>query len=94
MSKKQFDDLLKSVKGIEDKLEILINLQKTILPKPILGEEERKVLKFCDKKHTAEEIAKETGKTENNANVILSRLRDKGLIKSTGTKGRTVYERI
>jgi len=94
VSKKQFEELLKSVKAIEDKLEILINLQKTILPKPSLGKEEKKVLKFCDKKHTAEEIAKETGKTENNTKVILSRLRDKGLIKSVGTRGRTVYERI
>ena len=34
------------------------------------------------------------GKTENNVNVILSRLRDKGLIKSVDVKGRTVYERI
>jgi DNA-binding transcriptional ArsR family regulator len=43
---------------------------------------------------TVEEIAKGTEKTENNVNVILSRLRDKGLIKSVDIKGRTVYEKI
>jgi len=94
MDKKQFDELMKSLKGIDDKLEILINVQKATMPKPSIGKEEGKVLKLCDKKHTAEEIAKETGKTENNVNVILSRLKDKGLIKSAEIKGRTVYEKI
>jgi transcription initiation factor IIE alpha subunit len=94
MGKKQFDELLKSVKAIEGKLEILLNIHKATMPKPSIGKGERKVLKLCDKKHIAEEIAKETGKTENNVNVILSRLRDKGLIKSVDIKGRTVYEKI
>jgi len=94
MSKKQFEELMKSLKSIEDRLEILISVQKATMPKPSVGKEEKKVVKLCDKKHTAEEIAKETGKTENNVNVILSRLRDKGLIKSVEIKGRTVYERI
>ena len=57
MEKKQFDELMKSLKGIEDKLEILLNIQKATMPKPSIGKEERKVLKLCDKKHTAEEIA-------------------------------------
>jgi transcription initiation factor IIE alpha subunit len=85
---------MKSVKSIDDKLETLLNIHKATMPKPSIGQEEKKVLKLCDRKHTAEEIAKETGKTENNVNVILSRLRDKGLIKSVETKGRTVYEKI
>jgi transcription initiation factor IIE alpha subunit len=94
MDKKQFDELMKSLKGIENRLEILIGFQKAIMPKPSIGKEEKRVLKLCDKKHTAEEIAKETGKTENNVNVILSRLRDKGLIKSIEKKDKTVYEKI
>jgi DNA-binding transcriptional ArsR family regulator len=94
MSKKQFEELLKSLKGIEDKLEILINLQKTILPKPSLGDEERKVLKLCDRKHTIDDIVRETGKSENNVKVTLSRLRDKGLIRSVEIKNRLVYEKI
>lgn len=94
MDKKQFDELMKSLKGIEERLAILLSIQKATMPKPSIGKEEKKVLKLCDKKHTAEEIAKETGKTENNVNVILSRLRDKGLVKSVDIKGRTVYERI
>jgi biotin operon repressor len=94
MSKNQFDELLRALKGIEEKLGILINLQKVAMPKPKVTTEEKKILKLCDKKHTAEEIAKETGKTENNVNVTLSRLRDKGIIKSAEAKGRTVYEKI
>jgi len=94
MDKKQFDELMKSLGAIEDKLENLLNIQKATMPKPSIGKEEKKVLKLCDKKHTAEEIAKETGKTENNVNVILSRLRDKGLIKSVEIRDRTAYEKI
>lgn len=93
-NEKQFDEMVKSLKRIEEKLETLINLQKVAMPKPKVTAEEKKVLKLCDKKHTAEEIAKETGKTENNVNVTLSRLRDKGLIKSAEVRGRTVYEKI
>jgi transcription initiation factor IIE alpha subunit len=94
MSKEQFKELLKSLKGIEDKLEILINLQKMTLPKPSLGKEERKVLKLCDRKHTIDDIVRETGKSKNNVNVILSRLRDKGVIRSVEVKNRLVYEKI
>jgi transcription initiation factor IIE alpha subunit len=39
-------------------------------------------------------MAKATGKTQNNINVILSHLRDKGLIRSTEVKDAIVYEKI
>jgi hypothetical protein len=94
MSKRQFEELLKSLKNIEDKLETIITLQKTIVPKPSLGKEERKVLKLCDRKHTIDDIVKETEKTENNVGVILSHLRDKALIRSVEIKNRIVYEKI
>jgi transcription initiation factor IIE alpha subunit len=94
MSKEQFEELNKSLKSIDGKLEILINLQKRVLPEPTIGKEEKKVLKLCDKKHTIDDIVKETGKTENNVNVILSRLREKGLIRSVETKNNIVYEKI
>jgi hypothetical protein len=94
MSKKQFDELLRSLKNIEDRLETIITLQKTVLPKPNLGKEQKKVLKLCDRKHTIEDIMKETGKTENNVNFILSTMRDRGLIRSVKTKDKLVYEKI
>jgi len=94
MSKKQFEELLKSLKGIEDRLEILINLQKATMPKPSVGEVEKKVLRLCDKKHTIEDIARETGKAQNNVRAILSKLRNKGLIKTLEIKDRVVFERI
>jgi len=94
MDKKQFDELVKSLDGIEEKLDILINLQKRGLPKPSVGREEKKIFQLCDRKHTVEDMVRETGKTKNNVNVILSRLRDKGLIRSTEVKNATVYEKI
>jgi hypothetical protein len=94
MSKKQVEELLESLKNIEDKLETIIRLQKTVLPKPSLGKEQKKVLRLCDRKHTIDDIVKETGKTENNVKVILSHLRDKGLIRSVEIKNKLVYEKM
>jgi len=94
MSKDQFKELLKSLEGIEEKLEILINLQKATMPEPNISKIERIVLKLCDKKHTVEDIAKGTGKAENNVRAILSNLRTKGLVKTVETRDRVVFERI
>jgi DNA-binding transcriptional ArsR family regulator len=82
------------LKNIEKKLDILVDLQKRTLPKQSVTKEERKVLNLCDKKHTAEDIAKATGKTETNVNYILSSLRNKFLIQSVKVDGKTVYEKI
>jgi DNA-binding transcriptional ArsR family regulator len=94
MEKKKLDAIAASLKSIDEKLDILINLQKRALPKPIIGREENRVLQMCDRKHTIADIAIATNKTKNNVNFILSRLRDKGLIKSTEVQCNTVYERI
>lgn len=48
MDKKQFDELMKSVKAIEDKLEILLNIHKATMPKPSIGKEERKGERFSN----------------------------------------------
>lgn len=93
-NKVQFEELKKSLKGIEEKLEILILLQKRVTPEPKVGKEEQKVLDLCDRKHTIDDIVNSTGKSENNVNVILSHLRDKGLIWSIDIKGKVVYEKI
>jgi len=94
MSKDQFKDMLKSLKNIEEKLEILINLQKATMPKPNIGKAEKAILKLCDKKHTIEEMAKETGKAENNVRATLSNLRAKGLVRTVELIDRVVFERI
>jgi hypothetical protein len=94
ISDKQFDDLIKSLKSIDEKLEILIMIQKRSLPTPSVGEEEKKVLALCDRKHIIGEIANLTSKTENNVKVILSHLKDKGLIRSIDLNRVIVYERI
>jgi hypothetical protein len=94
MSTEQFKEFSKTLKDIDDKLSILIILQKRVAPKPPIGVEETKVLKLCDKKHTIDNIVKETGKTENNVKVTLSNLRGKGLIRSLEINGIVVYEEI
>lgn len=92
---KRFEKLMRSLKSIEAKLDILITLQKAITPKPSVGKEEKKILKLCDKKHTIDDIVKETGKTRTNVQSILSILRKKALIRSAKSKDKkTVYERI
>jgi len=85
---------MKSLKGIEERLEILISLQKATMPKPSISKMERAVLKLCDKRHTIEDIAKETGKAENNVRAILSNLRTKGLARTVEMKDKVVFERI
>jgi hypothetical protein len=52
------------------------------------------VLELCDKKHTISDIAKASGKTENNVKVILTHLKEKAMIRSVEIKGIIVYERI
>ena len=94
VTKDQFKKLMKSLKSMESKLDILIRLQKASMPKPSIGKEEKKILKLCDKKHTIDDIAKETGKTPRNVTVVLSNLRKRALIKSVKLKDKLVYERI
>lgn len=94
MRKEQFRKLLKSLKSIETKLDILVRLQKASMPKPKITKEERKILRICDKKHTTVDIMKETGKTRTNVDTLLSQLRKKGLIMSVRLKDKVVYERI
>jgi hypothetical protein len=94
MNKQQVEMLFKKLDDINEKLETLIILQKRAAPKPEVGAEEAKILKFCDKKHTIDDIVKETGKTENNVKVALSRLRSKGLIRSVDIKGIIVYDEV
>lgn len=94
VTSEQFKLLIRSLRNIESKLDVLITLQKSVTPKPYLGVEEKKILKLCDKKHTIDDIMKVTGKKKNNINVVLSHLRKKSQIRSVRSKGKIVYERI
>lgn len=94
MDKKQFEALMKSLKNIENKLDIIIRIQKMASSKPKIGPEEKKILKLCDKKHTIAEIITETKKSKNNVKSTLSHLRKKTLIRSVKVNKRLVYEKI
>ncbi len=94
LSKQELANLFKKLDDINDKLEILIILQKRTIPEPQLGIEEAKLLKLCDKKHTIDDIVRETGKTENNVKVTLSNLRSKGIIRSVESNDSIVYDKI
>ena len=86
--------LLKSLKRIESKLDVIISLQKASLPKPTISPTESEILKLCDKKHTVKDMMIKTGKTETNINSLLTKLRKKVLITTVKVDSRKVYERI
>jgi hypothetical protein len=94
MSSKQFEEMMNLLRGIEEKLDTLVNFQRTLMPKPKLGKEEKKTLKLCDRKNTIADMVAKTGKTSNNVKVTLTSLRKKGLIRSVKIKNKLVYEKI
>lgn len=55
------------------------------------GSEQSKVYKLCDGK-TTEEIAQKLGKSEDYVRSNLSRLRQKGLIKTVEKSGKTIHD--
>jgi len=94
MDKTQFDKIIKSLDGIDKKLDVLIILQKQGRPKQKIAKEQKKILALCDRNHTIETMVKETSKTECSVKSILHDLREKGLIRTVEVKNMCVYERI
>jgi Fic family protein len=90
----KFEQLMRSLHNIETKLDILINLQRTSIPKPKVPKEEAKILKLCDKKHTIADMVSKTGKKNSYIRKILTQLRKKGLIVSIKSNGKTVYGKV
>ena len=94
MEKKQFNQLMSRLESIDGKLNLIVRFIKTSIPKPTVSGEENKILSLCNQKNTLDEMVKKTGKSKNNVNVTLTRLRNKGLIESEKVKGKLVYKRI
>ena len=94
MTKEQINKLIKSLKSIESKLDVLVAIQRASVPKPKTTPAEKVILKLCDKKHTVDDIIKESGKTRTNVESLLTQLRKKGQIMSVKVKGKRVYKRI
>jgi len=94
VSNEQFEEMLKSVRSIESKLDIMVSLQRASAPMPKIGKEEKRILKLCDKKHTIADMIQETQKKEGTINSTLNHLKAKGLIQTAKIDNKTVYERI
>ncbi len=94
MEQEHFKELMNLLKKIEAKFDLLIRLTKTAAPPPKITNEERKILNLCNQKHSIDAMIEKTGKTRNNVRVILTSLRNKGMIKTTTVKGKRVYRRV
>jgi DNA-binding MarR family transcriptional regulator len=94
MNDSQFEHFANSLKRLENKLDILITLQKSSVKRPEVSGEEKNILKLCNGKHTIQDIANKTNKTINNVKVTLAHLKKKGLIISTKIKNKLVYVKL
>lgn len=94
MNDPQFKNLINTIKRLENKLDILISLQKSSIKRPEVSGEEKNILKLCNGKNTIQDIINKTDKTINNVKVTLTHLKKKGLIKSAKIKNRLVYVKI
>ena len=89
MDNVQFNKLLKQLKNIETKLDLLVKFAKITAPPLKVTGEEKKILKLCNQKNSIDDIMKKTGKTRNTMKVTLAHLRSKGVITSEEIMGKT-----
>ena len=94
MEKNQFNKLVESITKIEKKIDTLIALQKSTIPKQKLSSEEKKILSLCNGKNTIDVLAQKTNKTKANVRATLSNLRNKGLVESEKINGNQIYSRV
>jgi len=94
MNDDKLNQILKTLKDINNKLSILISLQKSLMESPKLGEEVKAILKLCNGKNSVEDMIKISKKNRNTIEVALSYLRKKAIIRSTKFKNKTVYVKI
>jgi hypothetical protein len=94
MDEKQFQELIKYVKRIDEKLDILTNFTRISAPKQEPTQEEKKILELCNLKNTVADMVKKTNKKNSNVQFLLSSLRSKGLIKSEKRDDKVVYSRL
>lgn len=94
MNDSQFEDFINGIKRLEQKLDIMISLQKSSIKRPKVSGEEKTILKLCNGKHMIQDMVRTTNKTTNNVKVTLTHLKKKGLIKSVKIKNKLVYVRL
>ena len=93
-------EMLKQLKSINSKLDILVNLARLSAPKQKPTKEEEKIFSLCNMKNNVADMMEKTGKKRGNVEFIISSLRNKTLInsmnikdKETGKK-KTVYSKV
>ena len=94
MEDKQFKALTKILNGMDNKLTVLVNLQRLSVKTPELSKEQKEILKLCNGKKGVADIAKISNKTKHSIKIILSHIRKKGIIKSTKINKKTVYVKL
>ena len=94
MNDQQFNELIKHIKNIDEKMNTLINLTRLSVPKQKPTSEENKILELCNLKNTIADMVKKTNKTNTNVRFLLSSLRSKGMIKTEKREGKAVYSRL
>jgi len=94
MEDKQFKSLMKVLSDIDNKLALLVNLEKSKSKAPKLGNKEKIILKLCNGKNTVADIQKSTSKTKKSIQLVIARLKKKGVIKSTTSNKKTTYVKL
>src|SRR2546428_13174044 len=94
MNDPQFKQFISAIRRLENKLDILISLQKSSTKRPEVHGEEQAILKLCNGKYTIQDMADKSKKTTKNVRVTLAHIKKKGLIKSTRINEKLVYVKI
>ena len=93
-------EMLKQLKSINSKLDILVNLARLSAPKQKPTKEEEKVFSLCNMKNTIADMVEKTVKKRGNVEFIIASLKNKTLINSTNItdketgKRKTVYSKV
>ena len=95
MTEEQLEKIQKTLEKMDQKLAILISLQKQGDTPPELSSNEKEfVTKFCNGNYSIDDILKTTNGKRNSIEVKLKRLRKKGIIVSKKKGKKTVYVKI
>jgi DNA-binding CsgD family transcriptional regulator len=95
MSEEPLVKIQKTLEKIDQKLAILVSLQKQgDIPPELTDTEKEFVTKFCNGNNTIEDIMEKMNGKRNTIEVKLKRLRKKGIIVSKKIEKKTTYVKV